>query len=286
MSFTPKLLTAVITTALALYTVSERPILAQSLPAASEVIERCLEAMKPPIQFTRQEELGPTIITQAFTSDGRPALHVEYQWSLKEVDLFIGDNSYKIYPDQKVLLDTSLLRDTLYPAGYLGAHDALEVCNKSECSVALMDLKRGEKCYEINSRTPEMTFLIDRKTYQLLEVNIIDSKQAFKQTFTFADIGAAKVDSTFFAVPDGMDKHLIRDLDQYELIAEAVFKGHLKDLLQKRGAKAKEKIIASTESQLLKAEKAHEEMKKEMLEIFKNYRAKERGQEPKTKLTR
>lgn len=250
-------------------------VVAQDLPSASDVVRRCLEAMKPPIQFTRHSQNGSTSeITLAATSDGKPAVRIEYL-KLMTTSLIVGDKCFAIFPEQKLLLDTSALLEEFFPIGHINACDAFESRNLSQCSLAMKDLRSGVKCFEIkfpaSPTLSAMSFLVDRKTYQLIESHTYDAQGLKIKTYSFSKISPVDVSDTFFAVPEGMETHVITERAQYVTFV----KGVLTERAGKKSQAAIERIRARAEAGILESKEKTKAVVKAILE------AQPRAKEPR-----
>jgi hypothetical protein len=182
------------------------------------------------------------LVSQKLLPDGTLASRTETRSPIEKISVVVGDESYDIYPDQGVAVDTQFMRNSAQSqAATLSA--ALGV-RAAHSAILKGTVRRGGKlCFEIETTySPQVTalvgktlsdkarkllpkgnrFYIDKDTYVLVEMEVISQTGALIAKMEYKDITPhPDLPDELFLPPDGLEVRKPQSLKEYaDLVAE------------------------------------------------------------------
>jgi hypothetical protein len=209
---------------------------AATQPTAQEVLEKSQAAMAPPIRYRIRTNGVDMLVSQKMLSDGSLVSRTETSLPTAKVGLLLGEESYELYPDHGVAINTNFLYEKMMSqASALSA--ALGGAATQSVKMKGIVLRQGADCFAIETTfPPKVTALlaktlsdearkklprgnrlyIDKDTYLLVEMETISQTGAVILKMAIKDVTQdADLADDLFLPPNGIDMETPKSMAEY-----------------------------------------------------------------------
>lgn len=196
-------------------------------PSAQMLFDKYSNAMRPPIRYRTVTGASQSDHLQKVLSDGRVATRIDTILPIRMTIITVGDEQFEVFPDDKLIVDTSRLQESIKAQAGFGAVSnsaSQDVSSATSRSV----IRQGRRCYELEFQVDPLVvasvnhslppalirlvpishrLVIDGESYELIEACSILADGTTQGVAGVSDISREGLDTfpdEHFLPPNGM----------------------------------------------------------------------------------